>query len=142
MFTDELWRELSPQECWELLGEEELGRLAYTLVDEISIVPVNYGVDRSTLLFRTAEGTKLLAVVLGAEIAFEVDRIVGEEARSVVVRGRARRLEEDEAHRADRVGLRPWIGTPKYDVVEISPVAVTGRAFRLSTRPGHAPAGR
>lgn len=140
MFTDDPWRELSPQECWELLAEEELGRLAYTLVDEISIVPINYGVDRGTLLFRTAEGTKLFAVVLGADVAFEVDRIIGDEARSVVVRGAARRLEEDEEHRADGVGLRPWVGTPKYDVVEIVPMAVTGRAFRLSPHPtgGHA----
>lgn len=135
MDAEEVWRELGPQECWELLAEEEWGRLAYTLVDEIAIVPVNHAVDRGTLLFRTAEGSKLLAVVLGAPVAFEVDRVVGEEARSVVVRGRARRLEEHETHRADAVGLRPWVATPKYDVVEIVPEAVSGRAFRLGRRP-------
>lgn len=37
-----------------------------------------------------------------------------------------------EAHRAENVPLRPWVGDPTYDVVEIVPEVVTGRAFALS----------
>ena len=37
------------------------------------IFPVNYAVDRETLIFRTAEGTKLLAMVVNPSVAFEVD---------------------------------------------------------------------
>ncbi|MBZ5738056.1 pyridoxamine 5'-phosphate oxidase family protein [Nocardioides mangrovi] len=128
--------EMTQQECWELLRARELGRLAFTIVDEQHITPINYAVDDSggdpTLLFRTAPGTKLLAVELGHEVAFEVDDVAGETAVSVVVRGRARHLEEDEAHRAEQLPLRPWLGSPKYDVVEIVPTAVTGRRFELS----------
>ena len=40
---------------------------------------------------------------MGADVAFEVDRYDGESARSVVVRGSARLLGEDEAHRAENV---------------------------------------
>ena len=50
---------------------------------------------------------------------------------SVVVHGRARKLEEDEAHRADNLPLRPWVPTLKYNVVEIEPTSLTGRRFAL-----------
>ena len=131
---DEVVTQLSPEECWQMLREEEFGRLAFRLVDEVHITPVNYAVDHDTLLFRTAGGNKLLSAAMGAEVAFEVDRYDDDHARSVVLRGTSRILDEDEEHRADNVPLRPWVGTPKYNVVEVSPRVVTGRAFLL-TRP-------
>jgi nitroimidazol reductase NimA-like FMN-containing flavoprotein (pyridoxamine 5'-phosphate oxidase superfamily) len=130
--TDEVVTELTSEECWEMLRNEEFGRLAYRLVDEVHITPINYSVQGGSLLFRTAEGNKLLAVVMGSEVAFEIDRYDEESARSVVVRGTARLLPEDEAHRADNVPLRPWTTTLKYNVVEIQPKVVSGRAFELS----------
>ena len=130
--TDEVVTELTPEECWQMLRDEEFGRLAYRLVDEVHITPINYAVDGGTLLFRTAEGNKLLAVAMGSEVAFEIDRYGEESARSVVVRGNARLLPEDEAHRAENVPLRPWVPTLKYNVVEIQPKVVSGRAFELS----------
>jgi nitroimidazol reductase NimA-like FMN-containing flavoprotein (pyridoxamine 5'-phosphate oxidase superfamily) len=130
--ADDVDVELSQDECWDLLREHEFGRLAFTIVDEQHLTPINYAVDGETLLFRTAPGSKLLAVALGAEVAFEIDDFAGETAVSVVVRGRARHLPEDEAHRAENVPLRPWVGPEKYDVVEIAPEVVTGRRFELS----------
>jgi nitroimidazol reductase NimA-like FMN-containing flavoprotein (pyridoxamine 5'-phosphate oxidase superfamily) len=123
--------ELTTEECWAMLRQHEFGRLAFTVVDEQHITPINYAVDGETLLFRTAPGNKLLAVALGAEVAFEIDDFAGETATSVVVRGRARHLGEDEAHRAESVPLRPWVGPEKYDVVEIAPAEITGRRFEL-----------
>lgn len=128
--------EMSSQECWEMLEAHEFGRFAFRVVDEQHITPINYAVDRlhtddPTLLFRTAPGTKLLAVALGGEVAFEIDEYDDETASSVVVRGQARLLGEDEAHRSENIPLRPWIGPTKYDVVEITPTEVTGRRFRL-----------
>ncbi len=130
--TDEVVTDLTPEECWEMLRQEEFGRLAFRLVDEVHITPINYAVQEGSLLFRTAEGNKLLAVAMGSEVAFEIDRYDEEWARSVVVRGTARSLPEDEAHRADNVRLRPWTTTLKYNVVEIQPKIVSGRAFELS----------
>jgi uncharacterized protein len=124
--------ELRLEECWELLRAQELGRLAFTVVDELHITPINYAVDGQTLLFRTAAGNKLFGVELGGEVAFEIDDIGEDEATSVVVRGRARHLEEDEEHRADNLPLRPWVGSDKPNVVEIVPTDVTGRRFPLS----------
>jgi len=123
--------ELSTEECWELLGVERFGRLAYRLVDEVHLVPINYLADDGSLLFRTASGNKLLAAALHSEVAFEIDWHDDLAAWSVVVRGDLRRLHEDEAHRADGLVLQPWVDIATYDVVELRPVAVTGRRFRL-----------
>lgn len=132
MAEDERVAELSAEQCWQMLRANEFGRLAFRLVDEVHITPINYAVDHATLLFRTAEGNKLLSVVMGSEVAFEIDEYDQDSARSVVVRGTPRLLGEDEAHRAENVPLRPWVGDDKYNVVEIMPETVTGRAFQLS----------
>lgn len=129
---DEVVNELTPAECWEMLEQEEFGRIAFRLVDEVHITPINYAVEGGSLLFRSAEGEKLLAIVMGSEVAFEVDRYSEDFARSVVVRGAARLLPEDEAHRADNIPLRPWVPEVKYNVVELVPKVVSGRAFSLS----------
>jgi len=130
--VDEGFTRFSPDECWALLRAHEFGRLAFRLVDEVHITPINYAVDHETLLFRTAEGSKLLGVALGGEVAFEIDDIGEDVARSVVLRGTPRLLGEDEAHRAENLPLRPWVPSPKYNVVEIVPTEVSGRAFNLS----------
>jgi nitroimidazol reductase NimA-like FMN-containing flavoprotein (pyridoxamine 5'-phosphate oxidase superfamily) len=122
---------LTHEQCWEVLRTEEFGRLAFALLDEIHITPINYAVDGEGLLFRSAEGSKLLGIVMGSAVAFEVDQYDEEWARSVVVRGRARVLDEHEEHRAENVPLRPWVPTLKYNVVEITPQVVSGREFHL-----------
>jgi nitroimidazol reductase NimA-like FMN-containing flavoprotein (pyridoxamine 5'-phosphate oxidase superfamily) len=129
---DDAVRVLTPERCWEVLRTEEFGRLAFSLVDEIHITPINYAVDGDVLLFRTAEGSKLLGVVMGSPVAFEVDQYDDEWARSIVIRGRTRLLEEEEEHRAENVPLRPWVPTLKYNVVEIVPEVVSGREFHLN----------
>lgn len=135
---DEPITRLGTEECWEFLRRRELGRLAHHLADEVHITPVNYAVDhdpatgRRSLLFRTAEGSKLLGVVMNPDVAFEVDEVVGEQATSVVLRGRARRLEEDEEHRAENVPLHPWVATEKWNVVEVDVTEISGRRFALN----------
>jgi len=129
---DEPVEELSTDECWTLLGLEEFGRLAFRLVDEVHLVPINYVADTASLLFRTTSGNKLLAAALHSDVAFEIDWHDDTSAWSVVVRGQLRRVPEDEAHRADALPLQPWIQTLKYDLIELVPHSVTGRRFRLS----------
>lgn len=128
---DEPFTELTLEECWEMLRRHELGRLAFHLADEVHITPVNYAVDEDTLLFRTAEGSKLLAVVMNADVAFEIDEHDEHTACSVILRGNAELLDEHSAHRAENLPLRPWVENPKYNVVEITPTEISGRRFRL-----------
>lgn len=122
---------LSTAQCWDLLAAHEFGRLAFPLVGDVQITPLNYAVDGDRLLFRTAEGTKLLGVVMHARVALEIDELTQESAWSVVVRGSARVLEGAEADRAEQVPLRPWVGDDKHHVVEIAPDEVSGRRFHL-----------
>ena len=129
---DDVITVLTAEQCWEVLRTEEFGRLAFRLVDEIHITPINYAVDGDVLLFRSAEGSKLLGVVMGSPVAFEVDQYDEEWARSIVIRGKTRLLDEHEEHRAENVPLRAWVPTLKYNVVEIIPEVVSGRQFHLS----------
>lgn len=124
--------ELSTEECWDLLRDEQLGRLAFRVVDEVHITPVNYAVHDGTLLFLSGAGTKLLGIVMGSQVAFEIDHHDEDQADSVVVRGTARLLEEDEAHVADHPTSLPWVTSPKYNVVQVVPDVVTGRRFEIS----------
>lgn len=123
--------ELAYEQAWELLESEQFGRLAYRLVDEVHIVPVNYLADGGCLLFRTGQGNKLLAAALESDVAFEIDQHDALSAWSVVARGHLRRLGDDEQARADRLPLHPWVPTPKLEVIELVPEVVTARRFRL-----------
>ena len=132
MSQDEPIGVMTTEECWEMLRANEFGRLAFHLGGEVHLTPINYAVDGDTLLFRTAEGSKLLGVEMNPDVAFEIDEFDEQHARSVILRGLARHLGEDEEHRAENVPLRPWVPTLKYDVVEIRPTEISGRAFELS----------
>lgn len=134
MDTSNALHVLSESECWELLGQEEFGRLAYHLAREVHIVPVNYATDRGRIVFRTAEGSKLLGVVMNEDVAFEIDQIddEGESAWSVVARGRASILSGDEARDADNLRLRPWTSRNKHNVVAIAVEEVSGRRYHLA----------
>src|SRR3954451_7451698 len=79
MTQDEPVAELSAEECWELLELGEFGRLAYRLVDEVHLVPINYVADRGVLLFRTASGNKLLrgGAALGCRLRDRLARRAG-----------------------------------------------------------------
>jgi nitroimidazol reductase NimA-like FMN-containing flavoprotein (pyridoxamine 5'-phosphate oxidase superfamily) len=126
--------ELHPTESWGFLREREFGRLAYHLLGEVHIVPINYAVDGERLVFLTAEGSKLFGVTANPDVAFEVDEVVGDQATSVVCRGRAHVLEGQAAYVAERLPVRPWVDTPKSIVVAIDVDEVSGRRFEL-TRP-------
>lgn len=121
-----------PQESWAFLRKHEFGRLAYHLLGEVHIAPVNYAVDHNRLLFMTAEGNKLLGITMNTDVAFEVDEIVDERATSVIVRGRARQLEGGEKSVVEQLPLRPWVASPKFMVVAITVEEITGRTFQLA----------
>jgi len=131
MDIDDPVEEMTLDECWKVLEGEEFGRLAFRLVDEVHLVPMNYVVDGRTLLFRTTGGNKLLSAAMHSNVAFEIDWYDEHSAWSVVARGRARRLPDVETHRLDGVTSRPWVPTAKHEVIELVPDVVTGRRFFL-----------
>ena len=125
---------LTDEQCWERLRSREFGRLAYHLTDEVHIAPVNYATDGDRVLIRTAEGSKLLGVVMDSDVAFEIDEVDGgaETAWSVIGRGRAHILEGAAARAADALPLRPWVADDKVILVSITISEISGREFHLS----------
>lgn len=127
---------LTEGECWDRLRTQQLGRLVTHVGEVLDIFPVNYVVDDETIVFRTAEGSKLFELTVNDEVLFEVDDHSSTDAWSVVVRGHARRLDTSaEVQAADELPLRPWIPTLKYNYVRVTAASLTGRAFRIGPEP-------
>ena|SRR5579875_1803253 len=127
---------LAAHECWGLLRSTEVGRLAVSVNDHPDIFPVNYVVDHGTIVFRTAEGTKLAAIATRALVAFEADGYdpaVGE-AWSVVAKGRAEEIKTHEALETTTLPLFPWHSAPKHRFVRIVPEEISGRRFHIVDR--------
>lgn len=128
---------LSVHECWELLGSRALGRLVTYADGQPDIFPVNYVVQRRTVLFRTAEGTKLVSSAINNRVLFEVDDHNAAEAFSVIVRGTARSLRTpEELEDAERAQVLPWTRPEKTHYVRIIPETVTGRRFHFGSTAG------
>jgi nitroimidazol reductase NimA-like FMN-containing flavoprotein (pyridoxamine 5'-phosphate oxidase superfamily) len=135
---------LDEDDCWRLLGEHEIGRIAFVLAGRPLIFPITYVTDGRTLVFRTAEGSKLGAVVTTGRAAFEIDGVDDQVEKgrhrqvawSVVVHAEAEVIErvDDEASAA-RLPLHPWNTAPKPWFVRLRPTEVTGRSFVVGT--GH-----
>jgi nitroimidazol reductase NimA-like FMN-containing flavoprotein (pyridoxamine 5'-phosphate oxidase superfamily) len=127
---------LSETECWELLSSVALGRLVTSVDGYPEIFPINFVVQRRTILFRTAEGTKLVSAAINDRVLFEVDQHDVAEGWSVIVKGAARvaRTDEDLAE-AELAHLLPWTATAKQHYIRIRPLSVTGRRFAFGPEP-------
>jgi hypothetical protein len=127
---------LTEAESWELLDGSNFGRLAVSVANQPEIFPINYYADGNTILFRTSEGTKLLEMTINSRVAFETDGYSDEFAWSIIVKGTAHLIEDQETiFEADQLPLRPWIPTLKYIYVRITPTEVTGRQFARGPEP-------
>lgn len=127
---------LPESECWQLLASVSLGRLVTSVDGRPEIFPVNFVVQRRTVLFRTAEGTKLVSAAINNSVLFEADEHNVVEGWSVIVRGMARTLRgDDQIEEAERAQLLPWTPTVKSHFVRIIPTQITGRRFRFGSEP-------
>lgn len=127
---------LSGDECWQLLSGESLGRLATSVGGQPEIFPVNFVVQNQTVLFRSAEGTKLITALINKVVAFEADRHDAVGGWSVVVKGEAHVLEiAADIQEAEDAHLRPWVPTLKLRFVRIMPSEITGRRFTFGPEP-------
>ncbi|MCB9411462.1 MAG: pyridoxamine 5'-phosphate oxidase family protein [Actinobacteria bacterium] len=130
---------LGDEQCWELLGGEQFGRLAVSVAGRPDIYPVNFIIHNGVIVFRTAEGSKLASMAINAAVAFEVDGYNPDtnEAWSVVVHGQAKLVEhspdEDEL---EHLPLFPWNLAPKNRLVKVEAFELSGRRFVAEGRRG------
>ena len=127
---------LSESDCWNLVSSRALGRLVTSVDGQPGIFPVNFVVQHRTILFRTAEGTKLVSTAINNNVLFEVDDHKAVDGWSVIVKGMAHTLRtNEEIDEAERAQLLPWTATVKQHFVRIRPVSVTGRRFSFGSEP-------
>lgn len=127
---------LDSASCWQLLAQEEVGRLAVAVEAHPDIFPINYSVDGESIVFRTAEGTKLASVVIGPAVAFEIDGFdpSAGDAWSVVIKGRAEEVDVFDMPDDDAFPVFPWSATAKARFVRVVPEDVSGRRFHVVQR--------
>lgn len=117
--------------CIELLAHHRfVGRLAIVVDGRPIILPVNYIVDDDSVVFCTANGTKLNAVLGGTNVAFEVDDSVPlhHSGWSVLVQGHAEVITDpQEVARLRHGPLRPWAKGARANWVRITLDEISGR---------------
>ncbi len=116
--------------CLELLGQAEIGRLAFVEDDAPVVLPVNYLLDRGAVVVRTAEGSKLSAAVRQERVAFEIDSfdVQARVGWSVLVKGVAAEIwESRELELARGLPLEPWAPGTKDHYLVILSTSITGR---------------
>ena len=129
---------LSEDESWGLLSSMSLGRVVTILGQQPEIFPVNFVTQRRTVLFRTAQGTKLYSAVMGDRVAFEADDHTVAEGWSVIIKGRAHLLlATAEILEAEEAELLPWTATLKPLYVRVLAMEITGRRFKFGPEPDH-----
>lgn len=127
---------LEESRCWDLLASQEVGRLATAVQGFPEIFPLNFVVDGESIVFRTAEGSKLLELVINAHVCFEVDGWTDNGGWSVVLKGSASVVPSGEEHDVvEALPLRPWVPTVKTNFVRVTPTEVTGRRFEFGPDP-------
>ena len=125
--------ELDHDECLRLLATTTLGRLAVNVEGWPPVIrPVNYVFDESSqsIVFRSARGSKLTAVLLSSEAAFEIDGTDpgADSGWSVIVVGRAEEVTQaSEIARLGQLGLRPLAPGDKPHWIRIRSTVVSGR---------------
>jgi len=121
---------LGYEECLELLGRNTFGRIGLKIADDPIVLPVYYELVDDEIVFRTDPGTKLIAAVLDARVAFEVDS--QDEGWSVLVIGRAHEVRApgaDVEQLQERLD-RGWPAGERDRVVRIEIERVTGRRLQ------------
>jgi hypothetical protein len=129
--------ELSPHECYALLGQARVGRLVYE--DELGpvAVPVNYAMAGTDIVVRVEGGTKRLAMEQPT-VAFEVDHVDEDERSgwSVIARGSGTEVEIRDVpallRRIDGDPHVPWAVGIHNVWLQLTPHTLTGRRLGVS----------
>lgn len=128
--------ELTEADAWQLLGSAPVGRLATVMDRQPDVFPVNFVLDGDSVIFRTAEGSKFLQLIVNSRVAFEADGWDQTDGWSVVIKGAAHEVtDKDDLTRIARLHLKPWVQTVKSHVIRIAADEIEGRRFRFGEEP-------
>ncbi|MET3806313.1 nitroimidazol reductase NimA-like FMN-containing flavoprotein (pyridoxamine 5'-phosphate oxidase superfamily) [Nakamurella sp. UYEF19] len=122
-------------DCLNRLRSARMGRLAFFSDGYPMILPINHGMDGDSIVFRTAQGSKLAAAENEMPVAYEIDGtdVDRRAGWSVLVRGEARTVDNPgEVDRLNRLGVWPFAdAVERTHWVRISTSEITGRKIVL-----------
>ncbi|MGI8712275.1 MAG: pyridoxamine 5'-phosphate oxidase family protein [Solirubrobacteraceae bacterium] len=129
--------ELPRAECLRLLAASQFGRIAVNGASVPIIRPVNYVFDAASqsVIFRTASGTKLHALLKSASAVFEID---GNDPAalsgwSVIIIGITEEVtDRSEIRRLETIGVDPWPPGVKSHWLRVRARVVSGRRIAVS----------
>lgn len=117
--------------CLARLRSTPVGRFAFVVQGGPVVLPVNHGLDGTTVVFRTTWGSKLQIAQASERVAFEADGFDSTTGTgwSVLVQGTAEAVyEEADIDRYTRLGVRTWAGDDQDTVwVRLRPDEISGR---------------
>lgn len=125
--------ELPTSRCRQLLGQEEVGRIAWTAAHGPELFPVSYVYHDGMIIFRTSPYGVLSELVRPTDVVFEVDELdhIRRTGWSVIARGRAAAIPppsgQDELWAAYRA--QPWADGTRSLVIGIEVRQLGGRSF-------------
>lgn len=125
---------LSVDTCLHLLSQHTVGRLGIDDGDGPLILPVNYVLDRGSVVIRSDPGLKVDLANERAPAAFEIDGV--DHTRhlgwSVLIRGLLGQIDDlEERDRLTSGDLEPYVGGDKSHLLRLDSRAITGRRITV-----------
>jgi nitroimidazol reductase NimA-like FMN-containing flavoprotein (pyridoxamine 5'-phosphate oxidase superfamily) len=124
--------DLTEDECWQLMDDRELARIAWNTSAGPQILPVNYVTHGDSLWLRTTAHSSIAEQVDESPVALEIDELepATHVGWSVVLRGRAEAYFHDEDVPSDVKELRSWAAGVRPLWIQVRAETITGK--RLS----------
>jgi hypothetical protein len=122
--------------CLGLLRSQEVGRITLRVARHRETFPVTYAVNDDSVVFCTADGTKLAAADTTGDVEFEVhgyDTDSNEEW-SVLLKGHAEEVAVYDVLDDDAYSQFPWSAGPKPRFARLLPEEIAGRRFHVSRK--------
>jgi len=130
---------LDDGECVHLLHSARVGRVGVNIGGAPAVLPVNYVMVGSDIMFFTGEGLKMNAALRADTVTFEVDEVDVDEQTgwSVLALGVASNADHEDHARVESLGLYPWAAGERNHLVRIRPSFLSGRRILTGHETGH-----
>lgn len=124
-------RELTVEQCQQLLRGGVVGRVAMCSPMGPRILPLNYAMHDGAIIFRTTPYSELGTYGWNSDLAFEIDELDYElhQGWSVVAIGRAELIEDPDELRSIRESWdpSPWAGGRRHLYIRLRWRDISGR---------------
>lgn len=131
--TQETWfpghlKVLSRKECLDLLNATPVGRVAWNEPEGPIILPVNYVMDGTSIIFRTGIDTALARKLHLGFASFQIDEHddFNRSGWSVLARGMVSCVDANHVTE-DAPEVFPWVDGERHYMMRITPLVITGR---------------